>query len=363
MSRVVSDVVIIGAGILGCSTAFYLAKRRNVRVIVVEKGSLASGMTKRSGALVHAHFSDATQARLAHASIKQFQNWQDIVGASCAYTQTGLVVVADQAHAQRLANETAKKISPADVRELEPRVNVDDVASAVFEPEAGYLDPILATQTIAARAKDLGVTFKTGVLVKNIHVNLGRVSSLETTTGDIETSAIIVMAGAWSDRLLKPLGIQIDLQLARTAVAFFDRPVELKATHPAFIDYATGAHFRPHTYGLTMVGLNDADGEGNNPDAFDENVASEVVNDLRQRLATRMPGMANARYVRGHAGIYDFTPNHRPVISRVPEIGGLFIAAGFGAHGFCFAPAIGAGMAELVTDGEARTVDLKYFAL
>jgi sarcosine oxidase subunit beta len=188
---------------------------------------------------------------------------------------------------------------------------------------------------------------------------MGRVFGIDTTTGEIDALTVVVMAGGWTDRLLKPLGVQIGIQNTRAQVAFFDRPAEMKTGHAAFIDWTTGAHFRPHTFGMTMVGLNESPTEERNPDSFDETVPNEFVDDVRQRLAARLPAMTTARYVRGHAGIYDASPDARPVISRVPGVAGLIVAAGLGGIGFMLAPAVGACIAEMVTDGEARTVDVK----
>lgn len=366
MSRVVCDVVIIGAGVLGCSTAFHLAQRRNIRVIVVEKGALASGMTKRSGALIRTPSAHKTEAQLARASLRDFQNWKELVGASCGFTQTGCVTVAgnesDAAKLRKQIGGASKVISPKELAELQPGVQMDDVTLAAYESEAGYADPVAATQTLATRAKENGVTFKTGTLVKNIRVELGRVAGVDTTTGEIDALKVVVMAGAWTDRLLKPLGIEIGLTSLRAQVAFFDRPAELKAGHTAFFDWTTGAHFRPHTFGLTMAGLNAPQLE-ENPDHFDETVPPAFVADLQKRIAARLPALANARYLRGHAGVYDMTRDARPVISRVPGIEGLIVAAGFGGEGFALAPAVGACVAELVTDGEARTVDVTTLGL
>ncbi len=368
MTRLVCDVLILGAGILGCSVAFQLAQQRGTRVIVVEKGSLASGATKRSGALIHAHHADETTARLAHASWNYFQNWQTIVGTSCGFTQTGLIITAGQSAETKLRGEierqtqmgiTSKRIAPAELKELQPHAHIDDVAIAAYEPDAGFVDPLAATTTLATRAKELGVNFKTGTLVKNIRVQMNRVCGVDTTVGEIDALTIVVAAGAWTDRLLKPLGVQVGIQSIRAQVAFFDRPPELKAGHAAFIDYITGAHFRPHTYGLTMVGLNTPANAETNPDAFDENVPNDFVNEVRQRLAARLPAMTNARFIRGHAGIYDVAPDNRPIISRVPGIAGLMVAAGFGGAGFAVAPAVGACVAEIITQGEARMVDVK----
>lgn len=368
MSRVVCDVVIVGAGVLGCSAALHLAQRRDLRVVVVEKGSLGSGMTKRSGALVHTQYPDEIATRLAHASLRNFQNWKELTGASCGFTPTGCVSVAGEkdaatlrAQAEQLARSGGKTqvLAPMELRAIEPHARVEDLAIATYEPDAGYADPVLATQTLAARAKASGVTFKTGTQVKSVRVANGRVAGVNTTTGEIDALTVVLMNGPWVDRLLQPLGVSIGIQNTRAQVVFFDRPAELKAGHPAFIDWTTGAHFRPHTYGLTMGGLNSSQVEEKNPDSFDESVSASFIDDVRQRIAARLPAMANARYVRGHAGVFDTTPDARPIISRVPGLDGLFVAAGFNGTGFALAPAVGACVAELVTDGAARTVDVR----
>ena len=367
MSRIISDVIIVGAGIVGCSTAFHLARRKGLRVLVVEKGPLASGMTKRSGALIRAQYAHPTEARLAIASWQFFQNWKEIVGGNCGFTKTGLVVVAAEEHAPQLRDQIAQlqalgantwALSRGELRDLQPATRVDDVALAAYEPDAGFVDPTLTPQLLAARAKELGATFRTGTMVKSIRVDFGRVVGVDTNIGLIETLNVVIIAGPWTDRLLKPLKAEIGIRAQRAEVAFFDRPAELKAGHLAFEDWTTGAHFRPHTFGLTMAGLNAPQAnDETNPDSFDESISPSYVADLQQRLAARIPAMANARYTRGHAGVYDMSPDGHAVLGRVPAITGLFVAAGFSGIGFAIAPAVGACMSELVADGEARTVE------
>ncbi len=373
MSRIIADVIIVGAGIVGCSAAFHLARRKGLRVLVVEKGPLASGMTKRSGALIRAQYAHPTEARLAVASAPFFQNWKEIVGGNCGFTQTGFVVVAAEADASRLRAQVAqlqtlgantRVLSRGELRDLQPATRVDDIALAAYEPGAGFADPVLATQTLAARAKELGATFRTGTMVKSIRVDFGRVVGVDTNIGLIETLNVVIAAGPWTDRLLKPLQAEIDIRAQRAEVAFFDRPAELKAGHLAFEDWTTDAHFRPHTFGLTMAGLNAPQSNGEtNPDSFDESIAPSYVADLQQRLTTRIPAMAHARYTRGHAGVYDMSPDGHTVLGRVPGITGLFVAAGFSGIGFAIAPAVGACVSELVADGEARTVSVSALGI
>ncbi len=255
-------------------------------------------------------------------------------------------------------------VSAAELRELQPAARIDDIALAAYEPDAGYADPVAATQTLAARAKDLGVTFKTGTYVKSIRVDHDRVTGVDTNVGLIETLTVVVMAGPWSDRLLKPLNVELGLDFRRAEVAFFERPAELKVGHAAFIDTITGAHFRPHTFGLTMGGLTAPQpGSLKSPDQFDESVSQEAAADVQQRIAARLPAMTNARFTRGHTGIYDMTADGHAVLGRAPAIHGLVIAAGFSGTGFALAPAVGQCISELIADGEARTVDLEPFRL
>jgi glycine/D-amino acid oxidase-like deaminating enzyme len=255
-------------------------------------------------------------------------------------------------------------VSPSDLRDLQPGANVDDVSLAAFEPESGYADPVAATQSLADRARALGAVFKTGTFLRSIRVNNGRVSGVDTTVGPIETLNVVLTAGPWTDAFLKPLGLEIGIQSVRAQVAFYDRPLELKTGHAAFVDRLTGAHFRPHTFGLTMVGYNDPPAQVlSNPDRLDETVSQDTVADLRQRIAVRLPAMSSARFTRGHAGIYDQSPDGRPILGRVPGIHGLYVGAGLSGNGFAFAPAAGAAIAELVADGEATVADLTPFSI
>jgi sarcosine oxidase, subunit beta len=369
MSRTVSDVVIIGAGIMGCSAAFYLARRKGVRVIVIDKGSIAAGMTKRSGSLIRTHSAHPVEARLALASWRAYKNWKELVGLNCEFTETGFVVVArDERDAVRLRAQVdqlqeiganTRIISTGDLKELQPAARVDDLSIAAYEPEAGFLDPVLAAQSLATRAKELGVSFKTGTLAKSIRVENGRISGVDTNNGLIDALQVVVMAGAWSDRLLKPLGVEIGIISQRVEVMFYDRPSELRAGHAAFEDWATGAHFRPHIFGLTMGGLTAPQSDyATDPDRFEETISQDAIADLQKRLAARLPDLARARYIRGHAGVYDTSPDGHAVLGRVPNIPGLIVAAGFGGAGFALAPAVGACTSELVVDGEASSVDV-----
>jgi sarcosine oxidase subunit beta len=369
------EVIVIGAGVVGCSLAFHLAHSR-ARVTVFDKErEVCAGMSARSGALLRMHYTFAPEAELAWKSLRYFAHWDEIVGRDaerrgCGFVRTGFTIVVGPPNAEKLRANVAmlrevgvdtSVIEPAELRSLEPAINVDDVALAAYEPQSGYADPVAATRSIAEAAARHGAGFQLGVSIASIDAAGGRVRGVIDAAGKQHAAdAVCVVAGPWTDRLLKPLGASIGIRAERAQIAFFKRPATLK--HCGCIDTISGSYFRPQGAEETLIGLGDVKAEYEpDPDSFREDNDADFVTEVAERLAHRVPAMAGAGYSRGHAGIYDVSPDSRAVMGPVPEIGGLYVAAGFSGTGFKTAPAVGAAMAELILTGRAATVDLRPF--
>jgi sarcosine oxidase, subunit beta len=364
-----ANIIVIGAGVVGCSLAFHLA-RAGARVRVFDKGGICAGMSARSGALVRMHYTFAPEAELAWKSLHYFRNWSDIVGGRCGFVETGFAVVVDERNAPRLRANVAmlqrigvntEVVTAAELRQCEPNAFVDDVALAAFEPESGYADPVATTESLAAAAKGHGADFSTNTPVAKIADRGGRAVGVVDGAGRLhEADAVCVVAGPWTDALLAPLGVKIGVKSERAQIAFFKRPPQLK--HCIYIDTIAGSYFRPHGDDLTLSGLGGWKPEAEaNPDDFRESNDADFIAAVRKRLAQRIPGLADAPYSRGHAGIYDVSPDARAVMGAVPGVDALFVAAGFSGTGFKTAPAVGASMAELILSGKSATVDLTPF--
>ncbi len=364
-----ADVIVIGAGVVGCSIAFHLA-RAGARVRVFDKGGICAGMSARSGALVRMHYTFAPEAELAWKSYQYFRNWSDIVGDRCGFVETGFAVVVDERNASRLRANVAmlqrvgidtEVVTAAELQKLEPHAFVDDVALAAIEPHSGYADPVATTESLAAAAKVNGAEFSTNTAIAKLVHRGGRATGVADSSGHIhEADAVCVVAGPWTDALLAPLGVKIGIKSERAQIAFFKRAPELK--HYIYIDTIAGSYFRPHGDDLTLAGLGSWKTEAEaNPDDFRETNDDDFVAAVRKRLAKRIPAMADAPYSRGHAGIYDVSPDARAVMGHVPIVERLFVAAGFSGTGFKTAPAVGASMAELILTGVSTTVDLTPF--
>ena len=354
---------------VGCSLAFHLA-RAGAKVRVFDKGGICAGMSARSGALVRMHYTFAPEAELAWKSHRYFQNWNELVGGRCGFLQTGFALVVDERNRERLIANVAmlqrvgvdtEIVTAAELKKLEPEAFVEDVALAAIEPQSGYADPVATTESFAAAARKLGAEFSLNVPIAKIAHRDGRAVGVIDGTGRThEADAVCVVMGPWTDELLAPLGIRIGIRNERAQIAFFKRPPHLK--HRIYIDTIAGSYFRPHGDDLTLAGLGGWKPEPRpDPDNFRERNDDDFIAAVRLRLARRIPAMADAPYERGHAGIYDVSPDGRAVMGSVPSVAGLFVAAGFSGTGFKTAPAVGASMTELILNGASKTVDLTPF--
>jgi sarcosine oxidase subunit beta len=369
------EVIVVGAGVVGCSLAFHLA-RAGARVTVFDKErEVCAGMTARSGALLRMHYTFAPEAELAWKSLGYFAHWEEMVGRDverrgCGFVKTGFTIVVGPPNAEKLRANVAmlravgvdtNVVESAELRRLEPAINVDDVALAAYEPQSGYADPVAATRSMAEAGVRHGATFRLGVPIGSIDAAGARVRGVIDAAGTRHgADAVCVVAGPWTDRLLKPLGAPIGIRADRAQIAFFKRPATLK--HGGCIDTISGSYFRPQGDAETLIGLGDVKAEYEpDADSFREDNDADFVTEVAERLAHRVPAMAGASYSRGHAGIYDISPDSRAVIGPVPEVGGLYVAAGFSGTGFKTAPAVGAAMAELILTGRSTTVDLRPF--
>ncbi|HKF30261.1 MAG TPA: FAD-binding oxidoreductase [Candidatus Binataceae bacterium] len=365
-----ANVVVVGAGVVGCSIAFHLAQA-GARVSVFDKGAICAGMSARSGALVRMHYTFKPEAELAWKSLGYFENWGDVVGGSCGFVRTGFALIVAEKNADRLRRNVAmlksigvetEAIERGELKRLEPAAFVDDVALAAHEPRSGYADPVATTESFAAAARARGAEFNLNMPISALaHVGGRCVGATDASGKTHEADFVCLAAGPWTDDLLLPFGTRIGIKPERAQIAFFRRPPAL--VHGICIDTITGSYLRPHGSDLTLVGLGALDPEEEaSPDSFRETNDLSFIELARQRLAKRVPALAQASYARGHAGIYDVSPDSRAVLGQVPGVTGLFVAAGFSGTGFKTSPAVGAAMAELILRAKSGAIDLSPFS-
>ncbi len=365
-----ADVVVVGAGVNGASTAFHLAKAGAGKVVVVEREHLAAGASGKSGALVRMHYTNEPETRLARASLDYFQNWDEIVGGECGFQPVGLLVfVAREQRADLEANVAMQRevgvntqlISPDEARELDPSLFVDDVDIVAYEPDSGYADPNATTYSFARAAMQLGAEFQLGTSVLRILTDGGRVTGVETTRGTIQAPTVVIVAGAWANQLLNPLGIDLGLVPSPARIAIFRWAFDRSTRHMTYIDHGNHTWARPIDGNCTLGGAEIAPSGAADPEDYVETVSQDFIDLSRRQLAKRIPTIQHST-VRGNwAGILMVSPDSRPIIGRLEQFDGLYCMAGDSGTSFKTAPAIGRCLSDLITQGRATTVDLTPF--
>lgn len=364
-----ADVIVIGAGINGVSTAFHLAQAGVKNIVVVERDHLASGSTGKSGALVRTNYPNLPETRLAVESLSYFKHWEDLVGGTCGYQPVGLLFFTKpEYHTQLEANVAMHRslgvntqLLPAqDALKLDPSLYVEDVTHVVYEPESGFADPNATTFSLAQAAQQHGVEFLFGTTVTRVQTAGKRVTGVETTQGTIAAPVVVVVAGAWANQLFAPLGLDLGLQPRRAEIAIFRWPHDRAPQHLTYIDRIHQMWVRPIDGNCSLVGL-DHSFQGGDPDAYSEAVDQAYIDRCRTYLARRIPAMQHSTMRGNWACMLMQSPDAHPIIGVLPPYTGLFCMTGDSGTSFKTGPAIGKCLAELITEGQARTVDLSPF--
>jgi sarcosine oxidase, subunit beta len=346
------DVAVIGAGVHGASVAFHLAGR-GVRTVVLERSAAAGGPTGRSSAIVRAYYTNAFLASVARDSIGMFRDFEQHTGRSSGFRETGLLVLhapEDEATVRQVVPRLNDQGIPTDLLEPQqvvaewPAFDLDGISVAAFERDAGYADPVLTTQALLERARELGA-----------ETRYGRVTAIEPdgeawtlTTGEgttVTAERVLIAAGPWSQGLAAMVGAELPLTVERHIVATFAWGDDVRV--PAHGDLPNGYYFRPEGDELFLVGPLHPEPTVD-PDDFDERVGPDEASQLGARVVKRAPPLLHATSRGGWASLYDVSPDWQPVIGEIaPRV---FVDAGTSGHGFKLAPALGRHIADLITD-------------
>ena len=364
-----ADVIVVGAGANGCSIAYHLALAGVKKVAVVERRHIGAGATGKSGALVRTHYTNEPETRLAFESLRYFMNWKEIVGGECGFQQVGLLVfVPPECYTHLEANvamhrevgANAHIISAEQALELDPSLYVGDVTHLAYEPDSGFADPNATAFSFARAAEDRGTTFLLDTEVTKILTEGNRVRGVETTHGVIEAPVVVVAAGAWANQLFEPLGIDLGLTPSYARVTVFRWARARSTRHLTYIDRINGTWARPVDGNCTLIGV-ERGVRPADPNDYTESVSQEYIEQCRTELARRWPVMRHATMRGNWAGVIMRSPDERPIIDRLPQYEGLYCMTGDSGTSFKTAPAIGKCLAEWITEGQPKTVDLTPF--
>jgi glycine/D-amino acid oxidase-like deaminating enzyme len=251
-------------------------------------------------------------------------------------------------------------ISGRDLHDLEPDWNVDEVELAAYEPDSGYGDGAGVAGDFLNTAREMGVTYFSRTLATELIVEGADVRGVVTDQGTILSPRVIAATGPWTRPLLRQAGCDLPIECEYHQVAILRNAPDMKGGGCAGIDSITATYFRSDAHDKFLVG--DFYGKRPiDPDDFPQRSSDESLEEIIERACRRIPKLGGAEVMRGVTGVYDMTPDSRPLLGEVPEIGRLYVCAGFSGMGFKISPAIGLVMSELVLDGKGRSVDIRAF--
>ena len=351
------EVIIIGAGVIGCSIAYHLAKMGCHDVTILEKNLIGSGSTDRCAGGIRQQFSTEANIRLSVESVRFFERFEEEIGHPADFRQNGYLMLAtteaeleifrQSVALQRSLGAEVNLLSSQEAREIVPGLNVDDVLGATYCSDDGFDDPYSVVQGFASAARRLGVKIYQETDVTGI-TRTGRTWCLTTSKGKLQSPTVVVATGAWSGQVGKMLGVDIPVHPSRRHI-FVTTPLhEIAKNAPMVVEFCNGFWFRREGPGL-IFGMRNPE----EPESFDISVDWGFLPTIAETASHRLPFLKDMGVVRAQAGLHEDTPDANAIIDGVPGMEGLYLACGFSGHGFMHSPAVGRLVASLVLEKQA----------
>ena len=362
-----ADVVIIGAGVIGCSTAYHVARAGITDVVVVEMDQVGSGSSSKSASMLSLQFgADEVSARMAKYSYARYMQFEEEIGVPVDFKRIGWLSLATQESAEDLLRSArilqsldirTDILTPEEVKQRYPEIHTDDVVLGTWGPDDGPFDPHMIMWGYANRAREMGVKLYQNVRATGIRVRKGQVKGVVTDKGLVATRTVVNAGGPWAIGIGRWIGVEIPIvNLARSIVVTGPFP-GIPSTRPFVEDVTAGWYFRPEGPGILM-------GMGASPtDELEIPFRMEVVEQMIDAAAHRVPTLMNASFLTGWTGARPVTPDDRPILGPVPSVDGFILNCGWGGKGIIQAPIAGRLVAEQISDGCASTMDISPFGI
>lgn len=361
-----ADIVIVGGGIMGASTAYYLAKHGQKDVVLLEKGLLAQATTGLSVGGIRQQFSHPANILLSQETLRLFKRFPEEFDADIGFHQVGYLFLAQKeetwkeflanVNVQRSLKVPVEVLNQEEIKKRWPYLETNDLKGGTFCAQDGYADPYSVAMGLANTARKLGVHIEEKTEVTGLHIKGDRIQGVETNKGSISTPVVVNTAGPWSGEVAKMAGIEIPVKPFRrqafitTAFKLMPKPI------PLVLDFDVSFYFREEGPGILM-GRSDQD----EPSSFNTNVDWDFLTKVTETAVLRASVLEKAQIRRGWGGLYTISPDNNPIIGPLPGVEGFFCASGFSGHGFQHGPPAGRILSELILDGRTA-FDLTPFS-
>jgi len=385
-----AQIIVIGGGIVGCSTAYHLARDHKADVLLIEQGKLTNGSTWHAAGLVGQLRSSAAITQVLKYSVELYQTLEKETGLATGWKQNGGLRLANnrerwieikrQATTARSFGLQMDLLSPKEALDLWPLMDVSDLVGAAFMPTDGQASPSDITQSLAKGARMHGAKIIEGVSVKEITVTDGSVTAVVTDHGTITCEKIVNCAGMWAPHIGQMAGVSIPLQPMQHQYMVTEPIKGITSDLPTLRDPDRLIYFKEEVGGLVMGGyeLNPIAwspmgvrmGARNDiPEGFEFQLLEsdwDHFEQLMEQALVRVPGLETAGVKQLLNGPESFTPDGTYIMGEAPEVKNFFVGAGFNAFGIAAGGGAGWTLADWVVSGEQPmdlwSVDIRRFS-
>ncbi|MDD3732445.1 MAG: FAD-binding oxidoreductase [candidate division Zixibacteria bacterium] len=358
--RINADAVIIGGGIIGVATAFYLAREKYGNIVLLEKETfLGSGSTSKAAGGIRAQFATRTNIQMSMLSEKIFANFKEETGFDALYTQCGYMFLLSEDkdidefkksyQLQKSLGLPVELLKPDDIKKYAPIVRTDDIKLATFCRDDGIGDPSEFLAGYEKAARKLGVEINIETEVTGFNTREDKITGVKTNKGEIKCPLVINCTGAWTKLIGRMVGVNVRVEPVRRQCVTTGELDFINPEFPMVVDVKSGLYTHRESKGL-LLGWADK----NVKPSFDISIDPDYTDNILERALDRIPRLETAEIANQWAGLYETTPDHRAIIGWEKAVAGLFHITGFSGHGFMHAPAAGLVTTDILTGREPR---------
>jgi sarcosine oxidase, subunit beta len=365
-----ASVVIIGGGVAGTSVAYHLAAKGQRDVRLLEQNTIASGSSSKSDGIVERQLLSEFDILLR---VKSFEILQEFFRKGVDFHPIGyLRLISEEKDIPKylesiriqksLGVNDSRFIDREEIRRILPFIRADDLVGGLYGPSDGMTDGSLLANALAREAEKMGARIMQKISVRDIQKSAGsKRFRIVTSQGDIECDQLVNASGAWSRSIGNMIGVEIPVKAVRRQIVQLEVPYPNAGRVPFFIEMKSRLYMHGSGGGnIVHCGIHFDEDLGQEPSAdpqrFDGGIDFAFAEQVAAAVENRTPGLAGAVVKGGWAGLYELTPDSRPILGEVPELSGFYNCTGFSGYGIQLSPIAGKLIVELMLTGKTETI-------
>jgi sarcosine oxidase subunit beta len=354
------DVVIIGAGVHGLATAFYLAKCGVRNIAVLEKGYLGCGNSGRNTAIIRANYRTTEGIQFYGESLRLYEELSQTLNYNVMFSQQGHLTLAHsdstlnglrvRAETNQAVGIDSRLIYPAEIKQLVPPLDLSShtrypILGALYHPPGGIIRHDAVVWGYAREAGRMGVEIHPHTEVVAISERQGSINGVRTSQGDVQSNVVVNATSGWCTAVARMLGIDLPI-ISHPLQACVTEPMK-----PLLNKVIVSANL--HVYiSQTPRGEFVLGSEIDPYQSYSSRSTFPTLQMIASHAVELIPNLARVRILRQWGGICDMTPDYSPIIGDVPQVKGFYLDVGWGTYGFKAGPAAGKYLAEFITSGK-----------